>query len=454
MGCVEMQVEELASDKVRLSVEVPGADVMHAVDHTASDLAQSLRVPGFRKGRVPLPVLIARVGKERLYSEAVESHIGGWFRSAVAGTRIRPVAQPEYEYDLPDSPDEGFRFTATVAVQPKIEVADWSQLEVPAPEVEVAEELVEQELEVLRYTVAELAPVEGRPAREGDTLVVDLVSQSGEAHRDYVVEVGAERLVGELEAALPGMSAGESKEVEYELGDGSTTKVGVAVKEIKERVLPPLDDELARTASEFDTLAELRADIESRLRAQIEEEIESEFRAVAADALVEASGVRPAEELVRLRAGGTLGSLVRSLERRGVSLETYLAATGQTVDELQERVVAEAAQSVARELVLEAVANQLGIAISDEELKELVREEARAEGEEDPDAVVEAVWQSGRVESLREDVRLRRALDRIVAEVKRIPVELARAREMLWTPEKEKGPADTKIWTPGGKEPE
>ncbi len=454
MDRVETQLEELANDKVRLRVEVPSADVKHAVDHAASDLGQSLRVPGFRKGKVPLPVLIARVGKERLYTEAVESHIGGWFRSAVVSSRIRPVAQPEYEYDLPESADESFRFTATVAVQPRIELADWTQLEVPAAEVEVPEELVEQELEVLRHTVAELAPVDGRAAREGDVVVVDLVGSSGERWPDSVVEVGAGRLVEELEAALPGMAAGESKEVEYELADGSAANVGLTVKEVKERALPPLDDELARAASEFDTLAELRADIESRLRAQIEDEIESEFRAAAADALAEASGVHPAEELVRTRAGGLVGGLVRSLERRGVSLETYLAATGQTVEELQERVLAEAAQSVARELVLEAVADKLGIAISDEELKELVREEARAAGEEDPEAVVEAVWQSGRAESLREDVRLRRALDRVAAEAKRIPVELARAREILWTPEKEKGPADTKIWTPGGKEPE
>ena len=148
------------------------------------------------------------------------------------------------------------------------------------------EELVDQELEALRESVAELVPAEDRPAQEGDTLVVDLVSPDGEAQRDYVVELGAGRLVEEVEEALVGASPGETKSVAYELADESTASVEVTVKEIKEKVLPELDDELARSASEFDTLAELRADIEERLREQIEAEIENAFRANAVDALV------------------------------------------------------------------------------------------------------------------------------------------------------------------------
>src|SRR6266571_7320924 len=131
MGWVQTQVEELPENKVRLSVEVPSADVQHAVEHAAGDLAASMKIPGFRKGKVPMPVLLARVGKERVYSEAVESHIGGWFRNAAVSSRIRPVESPEYEYDLPNSPDQAFQFRATVAVQPKIEPADWTKLEVP-----------------------------------------------------------------------------------------------------------------------------------------------------------------------------------------------------------------------------------------------------------------------------------------------------------------------------------
>src|ERR671923_168530 len=413
MARMETQVEELPDNRVRLQVEVEPGDVRHAVEHAASDLAETMKIPGFRKGRVPMPVLVARVGRDRLYAEAVESHIGGWFRTAAARSRIRPVDQPEFGYDPPASTDESFRFTATVAVQPKPELPDWHELEVPYAEPQLPEELVERELDALRSAIAELVPIEDRPVVEGDTLVVDLVGESGEAQRDYVVELGQGRLLDE----------------------------------IKEKVLPPLDDELARATSEFETLAELRADIESRLRAALELEAEAAFRQEVVRALAAAAKAEASTPLVEARTRALLQGLALSLERRGVSLDTYLQVTGTSGDDLVERLRAEARESVAGELVLEAVADKLGIDVSDEELEAEIRERI-----EDPDDAIPQLRESGRFEQERESLRLSRALDRIAAEVKRIPADLAAAREKLWTPEKEPAPTDTKLWTPAGKE--
>ena len=290
-----------------------------------------------------------------------------------------------------------------------------------------------------------------RPAQEGDTLVVDIVSPAGEAQRDTVVELGAGRLVEEVESALVGASAGETKTVPYELADDSTASVEITVKEIKGKVLPELDDELARSASEFDTIGELRADIEQRLREHIEAEIEDAFRANAVDALVTASKVAPAGPLVESRTRELLTGFIRSLERRGISPETYLQLTGRTAEELTSSMQLEAALSVARELALEAVADKLGLEVSDDEVKALVREQAEAAGE-DADNVIEDLWNHGRQEDLREDLRLRAALDRVAAEVKPIPMEQAQAREAIWTPDKEKPETETKLWTPVSKE--
>jgi trigger factor len=450
-GVVTTQVEELGGDTVRLKVEVPAQDVHHAVEHATSDLAQSVKIPGFRPGKVPVAILQQRVGKERIYAEAVDSHIGGWFWNAAARARIRPVAQPEYDYELPTEDDAEWHFTATVPVQPKVDIVDWTELEVGKPEAEVPEELVAQELEALRESVAELVPADGRPAREGDTLVVDIVSPDGDAQRDTVVELGAGRLVDEVEAALVGASAGETKSVTYELADESTASVELNVKEISEKVLPDLDDELARSASEFDTIAELRADIESRVREAVDAEIENAFRANAVDALVAASKVSPAGPLVESRTRELLNGFIRSLERRGIAPETYLQLTGRSAEELTRSMQMEAALSVARELALEAVADKVGIEVSDDEVKALVREQAEAAGE-DPDQVIEDLWQHGRHEDLREDLRLRAALDRVASEVKPIPIEQAEAREAIWTPDKEKAEPETKLWTPGSKE--
>ncbi len=449
---MQARIEELTENKVRLTVEVPSHDVQHAVEHAASDLSASVKIPGFRKGKVPMQVLVSRIGKARLYSEAVESHIEGWYRNALAGTRVRPVTRPAYEYDLPETPEQSFSFTATVDVQPQVEVADWTKLQVPAAEVEVPQDLVDEQLEGLRLAVAELVPAEGRPAREGDTAVVDLVGGDGTTQRDFVIDVGTGQMIEALDTGLVGMAPGDTKEIEQELADGSTAKIEVTVKELKERVLPPLDDELARAASEFDTLAELRADLESRIREQIEEEVETQFRAAAADALVEASNVQPSGPLVDARTAEVLTGLVRSLERRGISPETYFAVSNQTPEQLEERMHAEAARSVARELALEAVADKAGLEVGDEELREFVREHADAEGD-DVEEVVERVFASGRHELLREDLRMRKAMDRLAADVERIPVELARAREKLWTPEKGAAASETKLWTPGSKEP-
>jgi trigger factor len=455
MASVRTEVEELDGNRVRLTVEVPRHDLKHAVDHAASDLAQSLRIPGFRKGKVPMPVLISRVGKERLYAEALDGHLGGWFRQAAEAERLRPVESPEFEYELPDSSDEQFRFTATFAVQAKPEPPDWAQLEVPAAEPDVPEEMIQEELERLRHTVAELVPVEGRPAREGDTVVIDLESAEGEGQRDLVAELGSAMLLPELESALIGLSPPESRSLEYPKRDGGTVQVIATLRQLKEKVLPPLDDELARAASEFDTLADLRASVEGALREQLEAEIADDFRVAAADALVEASRVEAAPAIVEARTAELVNAQLGALQRRGISPETYLAATNTTAEQFVEGSRQEARRAVERELVLEAVADKLDIQVSDDEIRELVREQAEAAGE-DVEETVQRVFDSGRLEDLRDDLRMRNALDRVVGEVKRIPVELAQARAKLWTPDddrrEEKAPAGAKLWTPGSKE--
>ena len=448
---MQAQVEELGDNKVRLTVDVPSADVKHAVDHAASDLAESVKIPGFRKGKVPLPVLVQRIGRDRIYAEAVESHIGGWFWNAAAQTRIRPVDQPEYGYELPTN-DEPWQFTATVAVQPKPDLPDWSTLEVPASEAEIPDELVEQAVHQLQETAADLSPVDDRPAQVGDVLVLDLV-MADDARRNYAVELGSGRLAPELETALVGVQTGASASVEIPVSESETSPVEVKLNEIHEKVLPPLDDDLARKVSEFETLDALRQNIERDLREQLEAELEAQFRTAAVDALVDAARVEPGGPLVEVRTRELLNSLARSVERRGLSLDAYLAVSGRTPDQLVETLRAEAARSVARELVLETLAEQAGIAVADSEVDELVHEQVDDADEDDFDATVAQLRETGAYERLREDLRLRAALDRLAADVKRIPVELAEARESIWTPEKEKPETSAKLWTPGSKEP-
>jgi trigger factor len=247
------------------------------------------------------------------------------------------------------------------------------------------------------------------------------------------------------------MEPGGEKEVEYALPDGAQSRLTVQLKEIQEKVLPPVDDELAKAATEFDTLDELHGEIESRLRGQLEAELEAQFRAAAVDALVAATELELADGLVQARAVDLWNALVRSLERRGISAEAYLQLSNRSPEEIQADIENEARRSLAREIVLEAAANKLGVEVADAEVEELIHEQA--EDSEDAEELTAQVRDAGRYEALRADLRLRKTLDRIAAEVKRIPVELARARDKLWTPEKEKPETAAKLWTPGSKEP-
>ncbi|HKY26280.1 MAG TPA: trigger factor [Gaiella sp.] len=445
------QVEELGGNRVRLTVDVSPHELEHAVEHAADDLAGSVKIPGFRKGKVPRQVLLANVGKDRLWVEAVESHIGGWFWNAAAQSRLRPIATPEYDFELPTNEGEPWTFSATVEVQPTPEIVDWTKLEVPRAEADVPEELVQQELDALRNSVAELVPADDREAREGDTLVIDLAGENGAGQSDTVVELGSRSLVEEIEQALVGARVGDTRSVRYELADGSETAVEVTVKHVNEKVLPEVDDELARSASEFDTAAELRADIEGRIRGALDDQIEGAFRAAAVDELVRASNVQGAGPLVEARARELLNGFIRSLANRGISAEAYFQATGQTPEVLTAQIRGEAAQSVARELALEALAERAEIVVSDDDVKELIREQAEA-SDDDAEAVIADIWAHGQQEALREDLRLRAALDRLAADVKPIAPEQHAAREAIWTPDKEKPAGETKLWTPGSEE--
>jgi trigger factor len=226
--------------------------------------------------------------------------------------------------------------------------------------------------------------------------------------------------------------------------------VELTVKEIKERVLPELDDELAKAASEFDTFAELRAEIEERLREQLDDELSVRFREAAIDTLVDASEVETVEPLVERRTAELWVNIARSLERRGISPETYLTMTGQSADDIIGSLRGEADRSLKRELVLDAVASKLELEVTDEEIDQLISEESAEDDE--PEEAKRLLQESGGYERLRADLRLKKALDEVAASVKRIPVELAQAREKLWTPEKEKGSKGMNIWTPSSEE--
>jgi trigger factor len=466
-------VTTLEDNRVRLDVAVPEDEVQRRMERAIRRLGREVRVPGFRPGKAPAEVIVQRVGHDAVVQEMLKSALGDWYSEAVAETGIVPIDDPDL--DLEGVPDEGdLTFTATVEVRPRASLGDYAGLEVGRAEPVVPEGALDEQLERLRMQAARLQVVE-RAAEEGDFVVIDFDgSQNGKrlknaTARDYLVEIGGGRLVPEFDRALRGTSAGDTVTfpVAYGEGDGRpelrnrTVDYSVTVKAVQERVLPPLDDELAVGVSEFDTLEELTADLERRLQEAAEAQVEELYRRMVIDAVTERATVEVPAVMVDRRIGTILQGTAEQLPQ-GVSFEQYLAATGRTLEQLVEELRPDAEAAIRRELVVEAVADAEAIGVTDEEMEQQVREDAEATGRAF-DRLMHDLKHHGGWEALRQDMRLRRAVDHLVSGATAIPMATAEARERLWTPEDErrkgaqgageaaegKTPTAGKLWTPG-----
>lgn len=453
-------VTELEDSRVRVEVEVEADAVQDRVDRAAHTLAGDLRMPGFRKGKVPPQLVIQRVGREAVLEQALRDSLPEWYERALLDTGITPVGEPELNVPALPGTGEELSFTFEVSVRPTAKLGDYKGLEVGRAEAEVPEEAVQAELDRLREGFASLNPVD-RPAAAGDLVVIDYSGTvDGEAFEgseatDLMVELGAEGLLPEFDRALGSAAAGDEVTVEVQFPDdhrpeslaGKQASFTVTVKEVREKKLPELNDEFATEASEFETLAELRDELRRRIAAALESRIEAEFREAAVDAAAQAAQIELPSELVHARAHEMWDRLARALSSRGASPEAYLRMQGKTSEQVVTDLESDAERALRREATLAAVADSEGIDVSDEELLEALQQ-----GEEDeaPDRVLERLRANGRDALLREDLRLRKAAELIAGSARPIPQEQAAAREKLWTPEKERAEgSESGLWTPG-----
>jgi trigger factor len=436
------------------------------VDRAAKALAGEMKMPGFRKGKVPPQMVIQRVGREAVVEQALRDSLPEWYERALLDSGIAAIGDPKL--DVGDLPEEGedLSFSIEVFVRPKAELGEYKGLEVGKPDVDVPDESVQSELDRLREGFASLSPVE-RPAQSGDSLLIDFEGTidgepfEGSAARDFLIELGAEGLLPEFDAALAGTSQGEEREVEVTFPDeyepaelaGKTATFRVTVKEIREKNLPELDDDFASEASEFDTLDELREHIRGRIAEAFERRAEAEFRENAVDAVAANAKLEIPHELVHARAHEMWERIERQLAARGIDPQMYAQMQGKDRHDLIDDAEEDAEKALRREAVLEAVADAEGIDPSDEDLIDAI---GPGEGKNSPEKLLASLRETGREALLRDEVRLRRAADVIAEHSESIPMETAEAREKLWTPEKEaEGEAPSgaeqrgELWTPG-----
>jgi trigger factor len=457
---MQTTLKELPDSRVRVEVEVPAKDVERAASRAARAMAKEMRMPGFRQGKAPPSLVIQRLGFGPVLEEAIREALPEWYERALLETRVNPIGDPSIEMvATPDSEGEPLKFSFEVGVRPPAKLGEYKGLEVGRKEDEVPDDVVDREIERVREGFARLEPVE-RAAADGDSLLIDFeglidgTAFEGGKAEDYLLALGSNQLIEGFEEQLAGAKAGEDREVEVSFpGDyqaehlsGKDAVFKVKVKEVREKILPELDDDFAADASEFETLEELRADIREKVGEALDSRAEEDFRVAAIDAAVDAATVEVPAELVTARATERWERVERQLASRGMDPNAYLQMQGKTRDELLEESKPDAERELKREAVVTAIAEAEGIEVSEEELVEALEHSAEHE-RTTPQKLLERLRENGRDAMVVEDIKARKAIELVAESAKPIPLEQAEAREQIWTPEKEREAAGS-LWTP------
>src|SRR5215207_6126592 len=398
-------VTKLEENKVRLDIEVTPETVRQGVEAKIRELGQQVRVPGFRPGKAPRRVIENRLGRDYIYMEALQEQLPGWYSQAVVETDVRPIDRPEIHFDDPLDEEEGFKFSATVEVRPEAVLGEYKGVEVPRREVEISDEDVEDRIEDMRAQFATLAAVERRPVQEGDFVILDFKGErlaggplEGAEAEDYLLEIGGGELLPDFEQNIVGMNANERRQfgvtfpMDYdeETLRGQSVLFNVHVKEIKERDLPPLDDEFVKEASEFETLDE-------------------------------GGEVEVPEVMVHEKAHEMVESFERSIRSQGMDPEQYYELAGTDHAAFEERVMPDAEDTVRKELVLDAVAAAEEIVADEDEVMHEIGHLAE-DSERSAEEIAETLRDNGTYALLEEEISRRKALVFLVENAVSVPL--------------------------------
>lgn len=420
-------VERVDETTVKLAITLEAAEVDAAMDQAARRLASEVKVPGFRPGKVPRRVLERRLGSDTLLQEAVQASLPGYYSRAVEAEDLPVVSQPDFDVgDVEVGAD--LTFTATVQVRPEIEVPDYEGLQLAHPEWELTEDDVRAQLDALRERFGTLETVQ-RAADAGSYVRITVTgSRDGErleeaSGEDILYEVGdAGETSSALDRNLVGAEAGAILKFTDTLGDdygelaGAEVDFTVIVKEVKAKRLPELDDDFARDASEFDTMAELEAELRSQLARAKRAQAQTELRGKVAEAVSDLVEVPLPPALVTEELQFRLHRLGHEAQQHGMSAEQYLQAVGTSSDDLFQRLESDARRTVKAQLVLDAIGRDAGIDVTRDDLGQEVSRQAQRLGG-DPKELAEYMTQPERIGALVSDAFRRKTIDHVLERV-------------------------------------
>lgn len=416
-------VESESPTKRTLLIEVPPDELVPLYDATMKRLANELKVPGFRKGKVPKAVLESRVGKETIREEVLRDALPALYARAADAESLDPITYPDIEVTKFEQGGP-LTFTARLEVRPTIDLPDYTSIEVSRPDHEPSDDEVEAQLERIRERFGTLEPV-GRDAIEGDHLTINLScsihgEKLDEASADALIyELGSASVVPKLDVELMGKRPGDILKFNDLLPDGIGAHGGqeatftVVVKEVQTKKLPALDDEFAKSASEFDTLDELKKEVRDRVASFKEVEADLIVRTGVIRELVDKTDVSVPEALVASETRVRLSDLMIELKHAGVTFDQYLEANQTTEEALLEESKKEAERACAARLVLEEVGRREDIKVTKEDLAEYLVAHASRLGKE-PGEFAKEVEKAGQMNAMAGDILRRKAADLVV----------------------------------------
>lgn len=414
-------VEQLSPTRVRINVEVPFAELEPDFQRAYKELAKQVRLPGFRPGKAPARLLEARFGREALLDQVVNEALPARYGQAVVESEVQPLGQPDIEVTKKEYGEE-LAFTAEVDVRPKIELPDLSSLTISVDPIEVSDDDVEAELQSLRARFGTLTGVD-RPVATGDFVSIDLSATingeevPGAAAEGLSHEVGSGRLIVGLDDALVGLSVDESREFTAKLAAGEhagqDAQVTVTVKSVKERQLPEPDDEFAQLASEFDTIEELRANLRDQVARVKRAQQADQIRNAALDTLLEQVDVPLPEAIVQAQYDSTVHGALHGLDHDEAKLAEALAEQGKTREEFESDARTAAESDVKRQLLLDALADELEVQVGQDDLTERLVATSRQYGIE-PQQLVAYLQENNQLPAMFADVRRGLAIAEVV----------------------------------------
>ena len=422
---VKSTTETLSPTRIKLTIEVPFEEFKPSLDAAYKTIGSQITIPGFRKGKVPAAIVDQRVGRTAVLDEAINSALPGWYSQALQDTKIQPLSQPDI--DLSKFEDgEPIEVTAELDVRPELNLPDVSTIEVTVEDATVSDDDVEEQLTALRERFATFAEVD-RAAAEGDFLTIDLsASQNGEDIEAAQAEgmpytIGRATMLDGLDEAVIGLKAGETKTFTTKLvgGElaGQDVEVTVTVKDVKEQQLPELDEEFAQTASEFDTIEELRADLTDRVTRGKRMEQANEARDLVLDEIVSKIDAPLPENLVTEEIDSRRQQIEQQLAMAGVEFQTYLDDEKQTVDEFEADLEKRVRDSLIAQFVLDQIVANEEFGIDDAELSQHIMRRAQQSGE-DPNAYIQHIMEHNHVPEMVSEVLRGKALASLVESAK------------------------------------